>query len=272
MELGRAVLDRAGGDDELEWIWLINATEVVAANPEEQAGLFDRALLVAARIPGPSWRVATVEGTRGNALADRGLFAEALPHHQKAIAIYEQEYGPNNLRAYDTYCNVVFDLVGMQRFADALPLIPQLDELQNRVDPAGDDSWTRSVEANALRGLGRLDEALAQDRKAVATCEKFQGPDAPSCADAWAGVGMDLLEQGDTSGALAALETAVKLYGESPPREASFALARALPPSQLDRARALAHAAKAKADDLAAHGGTPPERDAIATWLANHPI
>jgi tetratricopeptide (TPR) repeat protein len=270
----RAALDRLGDSDEGEYIWLANAGARLAA-----ARKFDDALAAYARMPalatrlgGPaSWRHAAIEAMIGDAYADSGRPSEALAHHTRAVALDAALHGPDSITALDGLANELNDLLALDRVDDALALYPRVHALQQRADPDGDDSYYRHRHASALRLAGDYAAALPEDRAAEATCARFAGPDARTCAVAWLGEGFDLLTLGPPGAALAPIERALTLYGEAAPPVAQFALARALVDRDLPRARAAAERARAALRaDLARYGGDRADLDEIEGWLGEH--
>ncbi|MBL9101865.1 MAG: tetratricopeptide repeat protein [Myxococcales bacterium] len=200
---------------------------------------FDRVRVLVERSSGPDHPdVGAVTANLGEALLRQGEVAQSRRHTQRALEILEKALGPDH-----------------DNLADALSNLGRADVLE-----------------------GRFAEAEASYARAVKILERAQGVDFPELAKPLTGQGLLELARGRPEVALRPLERALTLHrerGRDPAdlAELRLALARALWDSGVDRRRAHALAAMARAT-LAATLTTPPQATRlreIDAWLAAHP-
>ncbi|MCE9573268.1 MAG: tetratricopeptide repeat protein, partial [Deltaproteobacteria bacterium] len=269
-----AALDRTGGNDEAAYGLYANEGLRLDAEGKYDDALARFALLepIATRLGGPSSpRHAAIEGMVGSALVDAGRPADALAHFQRSLALDAALHGPDSPTALDLLGNIASTLLALDRVPEALALFPRMRAIQDAADPGGDDSFLRHRYASALRLSGDYAAALVEDLAAEATCTKFAGPDARVCAVAFLGEGWDRMRVGPPTAAVAAIERALRLYGDQAPAVAWFALARARPATE--RARAITAGQKAAAilrADVARGAGDPADLAEIEAWVRDH--
>lgn len=238
----RAVIDRLGDDDDLEYRWALNLGLVHSrSGAADVEALMIRARQAAERRFGTgSIEAQAAAGALANLYLDIGDPERALPIHRALLAAEKALSGPWHRGSITTLINITLELLMLKRHAEALVIAEELMALSQAQPGNWDDHWTRQTYASALRANGRSTEALEHDRAAASTCEKLLG-EHWDCAFALAGHGLDLLALHRPREAVAPLEAAYRLraHDEAPDPEMTMALAHALWESGGDRPRAL---------------------------------
>ncbi len=215
-----------------------------------------------------------------NGLSNLALVYQATGAHEesarlfmRALALQERALGPDNTQVADSLHNL-----GTARHAtgdddDAIRLFKRALAIYGAVEkdhPMTGNSLANLAEIHRKRG--QFDDAVQQYDRALAVFEASVGPDHPSTAHVLHGLGETHISRGDPAAAVPLLERALKIReaGKVPPEELAetrFALARALAPAQVGRARELAGQALRA---FAGSSASVHEHAAVATWLAEH--
>jgi tetratricopeptide (TPR) repeat protein len=180
---------------------------------------------------------ASVLSSIGVVLSASGRLDEALTHHQRALAIFEEALGPRHPNVALAHGNI----------------------------------------GAVLHEQGRLDEASIHHRNALGIYEEALGPRHPELARLLQGLAEVALASHDPDAAREHAERALSMReaGEVPPEllaESRFVLARALWAYHAERSRSRALALQAR-DGYVALGDA--KRGALAevvAWLAEHRI
>jgi len=125
----------------------------------------------------------------GNALADAGRFAEAIPHYEEALRLWPD--------APKTHYNLGNALLKAGRVADAI----REYEVALRIRPG--DAATHYNLGNALLIIGRFEAAAGHFREAIEA--------QPGYAEAHAALGNALIRSGRSAEAIAHFEAALRL-------------------------------------------------------------
>jgi tetratricopeptide (TPR) repeat protein len=289
-----AALRRAGGDDERESARLYALSTVAHAGegrPEEAHELLSKARgLMAQRCAkaapeerSGSLRCASLlelDGALAGFLSDMGQTGEAIPIFERVRAARAETHGPGARWVTLAMMNEGEALCREGRPAEGLDLLLRARALEQQAGRFADEGFVGHRVADALRRLGRFEEALAEDRASADAIRRAQGGENIPLAWPLTGEGEDLVALGRAREAIAPLERAVALREGSPAAIAEiaasrFALARALWEGGGDRARALSLAEEARAaiaPAAAAHDGwIRHTHDDIDAWLAAHP-
>ena len=181
-----------------------------------------------------------------NAEQDLGHDEAAIAGHRRVAAERERAASPYDASFPNALINVVADLIEIERFAEALPVAERV--LALRVEQGYADGYAQHRIAAALRGLGRLDEALAHDRESRRILESTRGAESRWVIYPLSGEGLDLLALGRPREALEPLERAEALGARlgQPELQARVGLSQALWQTGGDKARALRLAREAR--------------------------
>jgi tetratricopeptide (TPR) repeat protein len=207
-----------------------------------------------------------------NLLLDTGRAEESLPLYRDLCSRLEAAFGPDASALPMTNEAIALSYAG--RPEEALTLFRRVMDMHH----AGDDGFIHHRVAEAQRRLGRPADALAEDRVALATGERFMHADDPALMPSLLGIGNDLLLLGRAREALPPLERAVtigdKLRQPGELAEFHFALAQALWEAGGDRARARKLAARAAEEarpEAERYGRRfQTQLDDIERWVAAH--
>jgi eukaryotic-like serine/threonine-protein kinase len=238
-----------------------------------------RNLAIEEQLGGRDEQVRESRGDLAVVLAFEGRAAEAVPILTQVLTESERAFGalhPTTILAREDAGNA---LIVAGRPGEALPLLEAAHRM--RATLGGDDSSEAAIDLGligaALEGLGRLDDADADERRAIAILEQQLGPDDPVLRQPVATLGAITLERGHADQAVPILERALHLVGASATvptgpgdvAEIQFTLARALG-ADSTRARTLAEGARNTYRELARrHGGDNADKaDEIDRWLA----
>jgi tetratricopeptide (TPR) repeat protein len=202
----------------------------------------------------------------------RGDLVEAERDHREALALRQRLLAPDHPDVATSLNNLALTLAASGRADEALALHQKALAIKRSTLDPNHPSIARSL-ANVARLMLQLDSprpALARFEEARDILMISLGPEHLELASILAGLARARLALGETERALPPAARAVELLeGQkgSPIRlaEARFALARALPMEEAERARALAESAR---DTYTAAGeATRPELAAIEVWL-----
>jgi tRNA A-37 threonylcarbamoyl transferase component Bud32/tetratricopeptide (TPR) repeat protein len=272
-----AAIERLGGDDRRESSRLeVAALLVWNTQPDEARSLILRARALTERsCKRDCWRVTAYDAMLANLLLDTGHPEEAIPIYRRVRAQLEPVLGREANEW--TLTNEASALALAGHPEEALPLYHQLIDMKKRGGQLVDDGFIHHRVADALRRLGRVDEALVEDRRALELGERFYHADDPTQMLALLGIGRDLMLLGRAQEARAPLERALQI-GEAHRQsdelvDFQLALAQALWDGGGDRARAHALAVKARdaARPLAPRSAAAKAQlDEILRWIAAH--
>jgi len=207
----------------------------------------------------------------GVGLAELGRVDEALAHYRDAGRIWEAENGPECSAMARVHANISHALRRLGRHEQALA---EAERSLAIAEAAFGDDHVRLEESLSALGwahheLGDHVQATRELERGIELVERAFGKEHPSLAYPLRGLGSTLLASGRTHEGVAALERAVTI-GEIRSVDrvelaaARFALARALWPTDRDRALALARKAEA---DYAALPGRERNREDVNAWL-----
>ncbi|HEY2745936.1 MAG TPA: tetratricopeptide repeat protein, partial [Polyangia bacterium] len=239
-----AAIRRLGGDDEREGTRLFNLGSVLALE-----GRFDeaRALLRQARermlkSRGPRyWRIASVDDTLGSVDYDSGHVADALAIHHRASELRVHTLGPDHPLVGASLAYEARDLTALGRADEALPLFDHVLLLMHSEGPDVEDGWVRHQRAHALRLRGDRQDALDEERRALANEEAHRRADDPMLCAPLVDIGVDLVALDRPREAEAPLERALPLcardHDDFSLAQARLLLSRVLVAGGGDRAR-----------------------------------
>ncbi|MBK7864706.1 MAG: tetratricopeptide repeat protein [Archangiaceae bacterium] len=207
------------------------------------------------------------------ALAGRGEHEEAVKVYRRAIGLREKALGPDNPALVPLLGNLCQLLGGqLARFDEAVPMCERSIGIVERAKGADhvDAAIGHYMLGQVLRAQGQLPRAVEELERARATFEARFGADNPNLSDV-------LFELGQAHASLLHRPVAVKLLEQavvladkgshaSSRGDARWALARVLAPSDPQRARALAEAAK---HDLASAAGKEAQQAEIEAFLGS---
>ncbi len=268
----RAAVERLGGDRELELAFERNRLLNL-----DRRGRVDEALALAETLhrtvldmDGPdSTLMARTEELWGNVYSDAWRPTEAILHHRRAVEIYEENEGDEARDLNYALENLAVDLNVIGRCAEALAIHDRVRALPTY--PI-DDSWFRTSRAAALRGVGRVSEALDEDRAAAATCEHYAGVGAARCTMSWEGVGRDLVALCRLDEGAEILEKVATEPVDEQSSDLGWELAKAVVLSDPERAQRLAMAARDHMASLVGDRVDDQQRlHEIEAWLKEHP-
>lgn len=245
----RAVLDRLGNDDELEYGWALNLGLV-----HSRSGAHDGEVLIARaqksaqqKFGVESLEAQSAASALANLYLDAGDAERALPIHRAQLAAERTRLGPLHRGSVTTLINLTLDLLMLEKPGEAMAMAEAVMTVSNAQPGNWDDHWARQTYASALRANGRITAALDEDRAAAATCRKLLG-EHWDCAFALAGEGLDLLALHRPREAIAPLDAACQLraHDEAPDPEMTMGLSHAIWEGGGDRqhARELARGAQ----------------------------
>jgi len=201
---------------------------------------------------------------------------EALAIATKVVDEVERAYGPDHPLMIEALLGRGVDLSFSQRNGEARAAFQRaLAIAEKRYGP------NHPQVATVLRKIAYLElakhpaEARDEFARALAIETAARGRDTPDVAALYAGLGEAQLGAGDPATAVATLERAFAVWGDSQVAkhlqpQAKYALARALWEANRDRPRARRLATEAR-DELVANGGPWRARaDEIDKWLTTH--
>ncbi|QSQ22719.1 serine/threonine protein kinase [Pyxidicoccus parkwayensis] len=273
--LGKATLQRLGGDAVLESDLLVNGANLslMQEKPEEARTQLQEAnaLLAKTLEPGHPKR-ARVAFTLGRTLLESGAYAEAAKVLEEALHQTEAAVGPRHLdvarrhQALSMALREQGDFTGALEHARASVAIHRelLGNDHLKVAEALDE------EGMGLLGLKRYEEALKVYEEALKVKRQHLEPGDEELHYSYDGVGQALLGLGRTRDAVEPLRQAVTFASaqEDSLGESGFALAQALyKEGQSDEARTEA----TRAGDHFKASGREVRAQAVQTWLESLP-
>jgi tetratricopeptide (TPR) repeat protein/tRNA A-37 threonylcarbamoyl transferase component Bud32 len=281
IHLARAKLDRIGPTERDEQLWQHDASviEHVAGHLEEAIAAGQKALAMARKIEPDGTTALDALENLGNIYAQQGQENEALPLLREAAEGFEKKLGLDHLLTFYALLNVGTTLLDVHQPKEALAIFDRALGVAERIHaPAVDVGMVHAHRGGTLAMLHRIDEALEEDRRAVAIISKAAPPGHNSILDSLSSYGFDLLDAGDPTAAVKPLEQALSLMETKKVRpidaaDVRFGLARAVWATGAHaRARSLAATSLAVFTDAAQRlgGQAIEQRDEVAAWLAKH--
>ena len=267
-----AVIQRLGGDDELEGERLLSLGAIVPERSEAQATLLRaRELLVRTR-GADFYLIASIDQRLGNVALEDGRVEDAVRDHARALALRMRLFGIDHPATVSSIFNVAEDALARKRPAEARDA---LRELGGRV--AQHDPMERAWYERKLHDIARAEDdsprALEHSRAAAALYGAAKDPDDRMRAYALGDVGGDLLDLHRPKDAIAPLEEAARLlapFGDTSVVDLWFDLGRAYFDSG-ERARGRSLVEKARATYVKSPDATDPDMLAEANaWLKKH--
>jgi eukaryotic-like serine/threonine-protein kinase len=281
IKLARAKLDRSVPSARDEQLWHHDASVIahIAGHLEEAVAYGQKALAMATTIDPDGAEAIDARANLGNIYAQQGQPKKALPLLQEAAEAYEKKLGLDHLHTFFALQNLGSTLCDVGRPKEGLAMFDRALAVAARIHaPEIDVASAISHRGMALSALHRFDEALADDRRALAMVEKAAPPGHNALVDALSAYGYDLVDHGETAAAVAPLERALGLLESQKTRpldcaDLRFELAKALYSTGAHaRARSLAAVSETVFADAARRlGGEVPNRQKeVAGWLARH--
>jgi len=273
--LGKATLQRLGGDAVLEGDLLVNGANVALyqGRPEDAREQLEEAstLLAKALEPGHPKR-ARVTFMLGRTLLELGSYAESVKVLEEALRQTEAAVGPRHLDVARRHQALSMALRGQEDFTRALTHASASVALHREL--LGNThlqlSEALDEEGMSLLGLKRYEEALKVYEEALAVKRQRLEADDEVLHYSYDGVGQALLGLGRTREALEPLRKAVAFTNADQDSlgESGFALAQALhQEGQPGEARAEA----ARAGEHFKASGRAARAEAVRTWLESLP-
>jgi tetratricopeptide (TPR) repeat protein len=249
----RAAIHRIGDDDErlgdlFIALGLVNSHTDDLDQAEKHAKEA-RAHFVRGR--GEKWqRLWEVDSLLAMIAAEKGDFERSREIYDRLRERYERLFGATHFLTQNARGNEADCLTPLGRPAEAVRLLGEI--LRTPDDSIQDHAWWRHRMADALRGLRRYREALAQDQRSARAYERVLGASTGQLVLPLLGWAQDLLGLGRPAEAIPLLERMLALCAWDPrgttltAAEARFELARALVRSGGSRERALGLARQAR--------------------------
>ncbi|GHG94824.1 serine/threonine-protein kinase [Comamonas sp. JC664] len=269
--LGRATLERLGGDAVLQGDLLVNEANLAlmqGKTAEARALLEEAATVLTDALPSGHPKRARVTFSLGRVLLEAGAFAEAVRVLEEALRQTEAAVGPRHLDVARRHQGLSMALREQRQFTRALEHARASVTLHRELLGGDHVKLAEALdeEGMSLLALGRHEEALKVYEAALAVKRARLAPDDEDLQYSYDGVGQALLGLGRTLEALEPLRKAVAFTGAQDDSlgESGFALARALW-KEGQGAEARAEAAKAR-ERFAASGRTS-QADAVRAWL-----
>jgi eukaryotic-like serine/threonine-protein kinase len=150
---------------------------------DEAEAAFERgAAMLRAFAGSDSRRVAHALNEEATVLYARGDLARAEALHREVVTINRERLGPDNISTLTSTSNLLGDIEGQGRIAEALPQRLALHDLAMASAALGPVRKAHHIDAVAVdyRELGRFAESEALTRKALAMIVEAQGPRARS--------------------------------------------------------------------------------------------
>ena len=170
--------------------------------------------------------IARVQYQLGRLLQFRGDYTGAKALFEKAVAIDEYHYGPDDPVTADSYTNLAMTLRYMGDYEGARLLFEKAIASSERAFGSEDRRTIMDYSnlAMVLQDLGDYPGALRLFKKMLAWDERTLGPDHPTTAVSYSNVALMLKNLGDYAGAKALLEKVVasdeRNFGPDHPRTA----------------------------------------------------
>jgi serine/threonine-protein kinase len=150
---------------------------------DQAEAAFDRGATMLRAIAGDgSRRVAYALNEEAGMLYQKGDLARAETLHREVLAINHERLGPDNISTITATSNLLGDVEGQGRIAEALPQRLALLDAAVASDALSPVRKAHHYDAVALdyRELGRFTESEAMTRKALAMIDAAQGPRSKS--------------------------------------------------------------------------------------------
>jgi tetratricopeptide (TPR) repeat protein len=168
---GRAFIERLGGDPRLEAM-LAGDLGIIyrrLGRYDESLQHFDRAIELGTMVYGPAHT--TIGGwinSAGLTLLEAGKYAEARTRFQRALAIFEKEFGPHP-RLATVYVNLGLERFRSGDFEQAAAFAKRSLEIDEREGGPGNSKLvsTLNLIGSSYSELGRHDEGIAALQRAV---------------------------------------------------------------------------------------------------------
>jgi tetratricopeptide (TPR) repeat protein len=163
---------------------------------------------------------AQLESARGRIAHERGDYAEALPHLERALQLRTQELGPDHYILANHHNNLGHVYAQLERQAEAIEHEQRALELERAHYGQEHPRVARALSAlcATYSDAGRLDEAITAGTEAVAMLRRTVGEDHPALGTALTNLGSAQNRAGRAAEAeqtlLAALANAKAAYGE----------------------------------------------------------
>jgi len=187
---------------------------------DEAEAAFERgATMLRAFAGSDSRRVAHALNEEATILYARGDLARAETLHREVVNINRERLGPDNISTLSSMHNLLGDIEGQGRIAEALPQRLALLDLamaSTALSPVRKAHHIDAV-ANDYRELGRFAESEAMTRKALAMIVEAQGPRARASVLILRHLGLTLGFQGRYSEAEALFRDALAIQLEGAP-------------------------------------------------------
>jgi tetratricopeptide (TPR) repeat protein len=164
---------------------------------------------------------------------DDGQLDEGVANHRRAVALLEQELGPDHPYLGYATLNLGYALHRQTKEVEAQAMLERCLRIQEH---RADDIVTAMAHdylGDVLRTAGKTDEALPHLERALTLIERLVGPDHPHVREVLLALGLLRLDRGEPALAAPLLERSVAGYEKAggDPRDIAenrFALARAL--------------------------------------------
>ncbi|MBI3182282.1 MAG: tetratricopeptide repeat protein [Myxococcales bacterium] len=212
----RAVIDRSGGDEELE-AHLLNNLGVLAwaqGKHDEAIAQHQRALALREKLLGAEHPLVAKSLTNiGISLKAQGRYDEALSHYRRAEGIEERALSPEHPAVAETLNNIGNVLKEQGEHEVALEHMRRALAIKEKA--YGPEHLSVAITLNnigsALADSRRFEEALESYHRALAIKEKRVGPDHPSVAASLTNLGGVQREMGKPKDALELYERALAI-------------------------------------------------------------
>ena len=148
----------------------------------------------------------------GSALAELGELDAARDEHLRALAVFEQNFGPDHVALTPALRMLAWSGLMRRTFADALPYAERALAISRRDDPRG-ESTARSLLmlSNLELELGRIDAAYDHATEALEIAEAVLGAEHPEVAGYAIGLAMAATGRRDEPTARAQFERAIRM-------------------------------------------------------------
>lgn len=214
--------------------------------------------------------VAYVDINIGTALQNLGRHDEALARHSSALAVLEKSLGPDHMAVGVAWANIAKTRLLLGDPTGALADYDRADAVLEKV--FGDThpilAGLGLQRGKALRELDRLDEALVAGTRALAMAEGIFGAESIELVSVLIHLSETELDLGNPERAVEFGERGLALASDANPpverAEIRLALAKAIAPTDMARARRLAQEA---IEQLANAEGGEKLRAKIEAWL-----
>ena len=175
-----AAIERLGGDVRLRASLDLSESQLLWAegrHAEQLAKMQEAVALDAVVADADPLHHANLRNELASALNDVGRWSEALAEARQALAVQEKVLGPVHPTVALTLHSIAVALLERERAAEALPIFERALAVFARTTPETlNVAHTLDSTGNALLALGRIDDAEAHYRRALAMLDKLLGP------------------------------------------------------------------------------------------------